>query len=54
MMIPASIMGRTIEQVTSTVNVEGLPIASEAVLVKGKLWGCQGHIPCEMPQDYRT
>ena len=46
-------MRRTIDQVTSTVNMKGIPIASEAVLVKGKLRGCLSRIPCEIP-DYRT
>jgi hypothetical protein len=48
------IMRRTIGQVMSTADMKGIPIASKAVLIKGKLRGCQYHIPCEIPQDYHT
>ncbi len=37
----------TNDRVASTVNIEGMLLASEAVLVKGKLRGCQGRIPWE-------
>jgi hypothetical protein len=45
---------RTKDQVTSTVNMEGQPFASEAVLVMGKLKEFRGRIPCQIPQNYRT
>jgi hypothetical protein len=50
----ACIMRRTIDQVASAVDIEGFPIASEAVLVKGKLSGYHDRILCGIPQDYLT
>jgi hypothetical protein len=47
LLLPLSL--RTIDKVTSTVDVEGTPLASEAVLVKRKLRGCQGRIPWGIP-----
>ncbi len=45
---------RTKDHVTPTENMEGKPITSKAVLIKGKLKEFQSRIPCEIPQEYRT
>jgi hypothetical protein len=42
-----STMRRTISQIASTVDVEGLPVTPKAVFVQGKLRGYQGCIPCD-------
>jgi hypothetical protein len=42
------VMKRTKDQVMPTVNMEGKPITSKAVLIMGKLKEFQGCIPCEI------